>query len=202
MKDFYKTISPKVLEEYAEKAGLGGEYPIDLKYITDNLPKRQCRLLEVGCGTGRLGIHLIKSSNYIGIDSYETYLNYFKNRLKEKNIPFKEKQLQLVSFFDYSDKSFDVILFPWSVIGDFNSKEKQMEALRKAKSLLSEQGMIILDNPAKGSIYNTAPGYEPVMFYFDEWINMFPKLGFARFKQILYTTPTSREREIVILQTN
>ena len=165
MKDFYKTIAPETLEEYAEKAGLGGEHPFDLKKFVNHFPKKACRLLEVGCGTGRLGVHLVTMSNYVGIDFYEIYLDYFKEKLKRKSVPFTEDQLQNISFLEYEGKDFDVLLFPWSVMGDFTKEGEQVEVLGKAKGLLSKKGVIILDNPAKGAEYNTAPGYKPIMFY-------------------------------------
>ena len=201
MQDFYKTMSPEKLEQYAEKAGLGVKYPSDLKEIKKLIPKKYCRILEVGCGTGRLGIHLIKYPDYVGIDSYKTYLEYFKKRLNRKNIPFAEEQLQNVSFFNYNGKDFDVVLFPWTVIGDF-TKKQQAKALVKAKNMLLDEGVIILDNPAKGEIYNNAHGYEPAKFYFDDWKSKFSDLGFAPAKQIFYTTATGRKREITFLRSD
>jgi ubiquinone/menaquinone biosynthesis C-methylase UbiE len=98
IQDFYKTISPEKLEEYANKVGLGGQHPVDLKEIINILQKNKVRrILEVGCGTGRLGMHLIASYNYIGIDFNESYLNYFKEKLKKGNIPFSEEQLLNIS---------------------------------------------------------------------------------------------------------
>ena len=199
MKNFYKTIPPEILEEYAEKAGFGGEYPIDLKQFKAFFPKKKCKVLEVGCGTGRLGVHLITTSDYVGIDFYEIYLNYFKAKLKKRDISFTEEQLQNISFLKYKGKNFDVILFPWSVMGDFTKKREQVEALEKARNMLSEKGVIILDNPAKGAEHNTAPGYKPVMFYYGDWKDTFSRLGFGMAKQILYTTATNRKREITIL---
>lgn len=199
MKNFYKTITPKILEEYAEKAGLGGKYPIDLKKLVDLFPKKDCRILEVGCGTGRLGTHLMTMSEYVGIDFHKMYLDYFEEKLKKRGLLFSENQLQNISFLKYAGESFDVILFPWSVMGDFTKEGEQIEVLEKAKILLSEEGVIILDNPAKGAEYNTAPGYEPVIFYFDDWKDKFPKLGFSEARQVLYTTSTGRKREVTIL---
>ena len=199
MNDFYKTIAPEILEEYAEKTGLGGEYPLDLRKFVDFFPKKNCRVLEVGCGTGRLGVHLITMSDYVGIDFHEIYLNYFREKLKRRGISFAEEQLKNISFLKYEGKSFDVVLFPWSVMGDFTKEGEQSEVLRKAKNLLLEKGVIILDNPAKGAEYNTALGYEPIIFYFDDWKDKFSGLGFSQAKQILYTTQTGRKREIAIL---
>jgi SAM-dependent methyltransferase len=199
MKDFYKTITPEILEECAEKVGLGGEYPVDLKKFADFFPKKYCKILEVGCGTGRLGVHLITMSDYVGIDFYETYLDYFKERLKKRGLPFRQDQLQNISFLKYNGKNFDAVIFPWTVMGDFTKEGEQIKVLGKAKKLLSEKGVIILDNPANGAEYNTAPGYEPVKFYFDDWKDKFSRLGFNQTKQILYTTPNGRNREVTIL---
>lgn len=199
MKDFYKTISPEELKKYADKIGLGGEYPTDLKEIVNILQKnKKHRILEVGCGTGRIGIHLISLFDYVGIDFNKTYLNHFKDSLKSKGIPFSEEQLLNTSFFDYKEKDFDAILFPWSVIVDF-SKNDQDRVLIKSKNMLSDNGIIILDHPQKGQVFNSAPGYYPTPFFFEDHKDDFLKWGFSRVEQVLYTTLIGRKQEITIL---
>ncbi len=201
MQDFYKTISPKELEKYAEKVGLGGEFPVDLKEIENVLQKNKVhRVLEVGCGIGRLGVHLITKYDYTGIDFNKPYLDSFREKLKKKNIPFLEGQLLNVSFFDYAGKDFDAVLFPWSVIDDF-SKNDQERTLIKSKNMLSSEGIIIIDHPQKGEILNSASGYEPTYFFFEDWKNDFPKLGFSHVEQALYTTAIRRQ-EITILHSS
>ena len=199
MKAFYRTITPELLEQYADKIGLGGDRPVDMEKYLELFPGDDCRILEVGCGTGRLGIHLINTYDYVGIDFYDTYIDFFKNKLKEKGIRPEEQQIINVSFLDYDGGTFDVILFPWTVIGDFN-KEQQIQALNKTKKLLSKNGIIILDNPAEGEPYNMAPLYEPTKFYYTEWKKKLQEMGFTSAKRLYYKTKINRKREITVLK--
>jgi len=199
MKEFYETITPNELEKFAEKIGLGGENPVDLREIKSILDKNKAhRILEMGCGTGRLGANLITAYDYVGIDFNKIYLDYFKDKLKKEKISFLDEQLISISFFDYQGKNFDAVLFPWSVIVDF-SKDEQNMVLIKAKDMLSSKGIVIIDHPQKGQVLNSAPGYNPTVFYYEDRKEDFKKLGFARAEQVLYITTTDRKQEITVL---
>jgi len=194
--DFYKTIPPEQLETYAATAGIGGENPLDLQIMAKYLTGLN-RVLEVGCGTGRLGRLLVTKYDYVGIDVHQPYLDYFANWLKEASID-PEQHIFLQSFLSMGNMPFDAILFPWSVIGDFDSTE-QTTALVKSREMLNKNGVVILDNPAKGSKYNTAAGYTPTLFYFDDWESKFANFGFSKYEKVEYDTPVGRRREMTIL---
>ena len=191
---FYKTVPPEALDQHAEKLGLGSENPSDLVEIKKIIGEHK-KLLEVGCGTGRLGKHFIEENyEYLGIDTNEEYLEAFKSSSG------KEPNIEQLDFLDLAEdgQTFEVILFPWTVIGDF-SRAHQEEALKKASRLLSDNGVIILDNPAPETGYNSAPGYEPEKFYFDEWKETLASLGFEP-KKVEYATKTELKRELTVLR--
>ncbi|MEK7659905.1 MAG: L-histidine N(alpha)-methyltransferase [Patescibacteria group bacterium] len=196
VKKFYNTISPEILSEYARLAGLGGNTPIDFQYFSKLLLGKN-KVLEVGCGTGRLGRFFIEGHEYIGIDVQQVYLDEFSKYLLEKGFHPSEI-LFLCSFMDYEGKDFDAVLFPWSVICDFD-KNQQKKVLEKAYKLLNDGGIVILDNPAIGAPYNAFSGYSPSFFYFDEWEMVFREIGFTHSKKLEYVTTTDRKREISIL---
>lgn len=193
--DFYKLIPPEDLDKYAQSAGFGSRYPIDLQNFKKVFGGRN-KILEVGCGTGRIGQHLISESfNYTGIDTNQEYLDCF-NKSLDKSLSYR---IENINFLEVQKEQFDIILFPWTVIGDF-SKYKQEVVLNKSIKMLNKKGIVLLDNPTKGTIYNSAKGYEPTKFYFDDWKDFFSKLALKKFYRITYTTDTNRVREITALE--
>lgn len=198
MNKYWIHIKPKKLNIHALKVGLGNKNPIDLK-LFEKYIKKQDKILEVGCGTGRLGIHLIKKYDYIGLEHYKPYINFFKNLAKKKGIINSKKSILNISFQKYRTKNlFEIILFPWTIIGDFD-KKGQIMVLKKVNRLLKPKGICILDNPSKSSVYHKSKDYMPTKFYYDNWEDKFHVLGFKNNSKRLYKTKTGRERELTIL---
>ncbi|MEK7612743.1 MAG: class I SAM-dependent methyltransferase [Patescibacteria group bacterium] len=199
MKSFpYKSISPERLQEYAVASGFGDMYPQDLEQFKRFLTYAH-KILEVGCGTGRLGRHLIKDFDYTGVDLYSPYLDVFRQELiKEGRADTKQRLIQ-TSFLDFNQKNFDAIIFPWTVIEDFD-KEEQKQALRHTHDLLADRGVVIIDNPAKGAVFNRPDEYEPTEFYYDDWKDTFEQLKYSKNEVHYYDTLTGRKREIVLLR--
>ncbi len=195
---FYDSLSVKVLDEFAKKT-FGENPPSDLEKMIKYLkPNRQ--ILEVGAGTGRIGIELIKRDfSYTGIEKYSKFLKVFKSRLKNSKFNPKKVQLLNISYENLpKDKNFDFIIFSWTVIGDF-SKKDQIKALKKTYNLLSGKGVCLLDNPSKNQEYNKYGSYNPTPFYYDDWKNLLSDMGFSHESKI-YKTKTGVERELTILK--
>ncbi|PLX25939.1 hypothetical protein C0580_01080 [Candidatus Parcubacteria bacterium] len=193
----YDHVNCEKLNKFAEAAGLGEKIPADFLQFKKYLEKGD-KILEIGCGTGRIGKHLIKKYKYIGIDNHLPYLKCFEDYLTKNKIKLGDNDLINVSFENFEGNDFDIIIFPWTVIGDF-SKGEQLRVIKKAKNQLKKEGLVLIDNPTKGTTYNEAQDYEPCRFYFDEWEEKLNKL-FTTTKKILYTTPTKRVRELTVLK--
>jgi len=195
---FYKSLSIKNLEEFAVKT-FGVNPPSDLVEILSLLKQNQS-VLEIGAGTGRIGIELIKKGfRYFGVDKQRKYLNVFKKRLKKENINISNSTLLPIAFEELNkDLKFDIIIFSWTVIWDF-SKQEQFKALERAYFHLNKKGKCLLDNPSKRQEYNKYGSYAPTPFYYDEWKQDLTNLGFVHSSKI-YTTKTGVERELTILK--
>jgi SAM-dependent methyltransferase len=193
-KQFYKTLPPKVLHEYAEKGGLGYEDPVDLKEFLKFI-KSGDYVLEIGCGTGRIGKHLI-NEKYVGLETNQDYANFFIEKIDEKY----KNNINNIDFLDFkSDQLFDVILFPWSVFWDFTSEE-QKEIIKKSLELLNEDGRILIDNPAKESVYNSVDGYEPNLTYYEDLVEFLNTLNIKKYYKENYETKVGRLRELIVLE--
>lgn len=193
-KKFYETLPAEVLHEYAEKGGLGYEDPIDLKEFLRFI-KDEDSVLEIGCGTGRIGRHLI-NEKYVGLETNQDYSNLFIEKIDKK---YKDN-IKNIDFLDFeSDKLFNVILFPWSVFWDFSSEE-QKEAIKKSLELLNKDGKIIIDNPAKESVYNSVDGYEPNLTYYEDLVEFLDSLNLKKHYKENYKTKVGRLRELIVLE--
>ena len=193
---FYESLSPEELELFAIKT-FGKDLPSDMEEFL-KITNPSDTVLEVGCGTGRLGIEFInKGYDYTGIESQPYYLDVFVSRISGRS---HTNNLSLIagSFenFDFS-KKYSVVLFGWTVIGDFDRYD-QSKVISKASSLLTSDGKIILDNPSKNQVYNKKELYYPTPFYYSDWVQELSSN--FKHKQILYTTQTGVERELVLLK--
>jgi len=187
----YSSLGEKQLEEYAVKTGLQKDMaPLDASLFL-NLISPSASILEIGCGHGRIGQHMLsKGIDYYGIELHKPYVDSFRKKVSDKN------RIIHGNFLEHSfNRSFDNILFSWSVIGDF-SLEGQLAALKKSKELLTRKGKIIIDIPT--DIINHVEGYSPSPFNVHE-VHDLGKIGLSQVTTHSYKTHTNRNREIIEL---
>ncbi|MCK5450116.1 hypothetical protein KAI32_04565 [Candidatus Pacearchaeota archaeon] len=76
---FYNWLTVKDLDAFAKKTF--GEMPLSDFEEISKLIKKQSRILEVGCGTGRLGLEFLRMGfNYMGVEKQEKYIDVFRER--------------------------------------------------------------------------------------------------------------------------
>jgi predicted O-methyltransferase YrrM len=196
--NLYKILSPETLDDFGLKT-FGKNPSSDFTQIK-RLIKHDAKVLEIGVGAGRLALQLIDLNiHYTGLDKQSHYVSNTRKILKIKSIPKEKYTLLNTAFEDLKVKIFfDVILFSWTVIGDFNKKE-QLFVLNKTFNYLNEDGICIIDNPSENQTYNKHIDYRPTNFYYKDWKNIFTKIGFSH-KAKIYKTKTGIERELIILR--
>jgi len=175
--NWYNPLKPELLEELGRKTFW--ENPSSDFEQIERFLKPSDEILEVWAGTWRLWIQLIKKGyNYTWVDRQKRFLDLFKKKLEEIEYDPKKVRLILADFEELPEnEKYDVIIFSWTVIWDF-SKEEQVRILEKAKRLLKDGWIVLLDNPAEGQKYNTVDGYEPTPFYYEDWRKRLEELWF------------------------
>ena len=99
------------------------------------------KILDVGCGNGRLGEELKRDVDYLGVDSSSNLIDIAKKKYKyNKNYKFHVLDIfeldKLKEKYDY--------IFLVAVIQHIPSKELRVKVLNKIKSTLKENGEIII----------------------------------------------------------
>jgi 2-polyprenyl-3-methyl-5-hydroxy-6-metoxy-1,4-benzoquinol methylase len=147
-------------EFYARFAQAFSEMRSDDAYEIKQIPsyiKPGSRVLDIGCGNGRLGIRLVREDEhltYTGIDSCEELLSIARQTVVLELIPgdasrvlFKRVDIAESKWIEEVRKvplpaRFDIILL-MAVLHHVPGKEERMRILRQACDLLSPNGRII-----------------------------------------------------------
>lgn len=112
-------------------------------------------VLVIGSGTGRLMVHLAEQGHTVhGIEIEKAMLDraYQKRdsqpRLKDKLIFHHEDALQFVS-----DTRFQLVIIPYNTFMHFQTQEEQQTLLRRIRTVLAPDGMLIIDLPNAGEAF-------------------------------------------------
>ena len=106
------------------------ELPNDLPFYRSRLPSPQVRVLELGCGTGRVTAPLAEDCGFIhGLDHSAAMLAICRSKLDKAGFLGSKAKLTEsdISDFDLSDR-FDLIIAPYRVVQNLGT-EAQLEGL-------------------------------------------------------------------------
>jgi SAM-dependent methyltransferase len=129
-------------------------YDAQTAHVREDLPfweecaiKNEWRsVLELGCGTGRIGLHLLSSTfaEYYGLDASESFLETFRRKLPAKG---KIPNLLNSSFtdFDLGGLRFDAILLPFNALHHVYDVEQWKGLTSCVKKHLMPGGWFCID---------------------------------------------------------
>jgi SAM-dependent methyltransferase len=152
-------------EEY-EKEGM--RTLSDQKYLAEFKPSGATglKILELCCGTGRLGIEIAKMGHrYTGVDISGAMLHHFRERIAEHppvtgSIELIESDVTTLSL---AEQDFDFVICCFNSLNLLGSKRLQLIALQVAHAHCKVGGKLLFDmrNPFKsylsGLNYSSAP---------------------------------------------
>ncbi|OUU22476.1 MAG: hypothetical protein CBB97_14990 [Candidatus Endolissoclinum sp. TMED37] len=97
-------------------------------------------VLDIGCGSGDVALHISKDVNTITVCDHRNLIQRLKKINKEKNFKYVP-----VSFLDFNfgDNKYSKILI-YSVVQTFSTREELFKVLSKIKDLLLEGGRILI----------------------------------------------------------
>ena len=143
-------ISPydKIAEFYDEGMGKNSSGE-DIVFYVQQCSPAQTPILELGCGTGRISLPLVKAGfEVVGIDASFPMLQQLQHKAVEQLSTIERKRL----FYCQMDMSncafnacFDFIICPFSAFVYLVDKSSQTKALANIRSHLTTNGLFILD---------------------------------------------------------
>ncbi len=140
----------KLYDELATDFSNSRAYPwkgwAKVKEYVEESQKKPFSVLDLGCGNGRFADFLktekMEFENYLGIDNSKELLQIAEERHSRDKVQFMFGDLEESWENNLTDK-FDVIVI-FGVMHHISTSEKRVELLKKMKSLLDENGVIIV----------------------------------------------------------
>lgn len=118
-----------------------------LKKAISSLKKDRIRILDVGCGTGRMlpGIFSIKKNiEYFGLDTSKEMIQHLKEKAKRLGIEKKVKiKISDATKMPFKDNSFDIV-FSYHVLWHIPKKD-QKEMVKEMRRVCKKGGFIVFD---------------------------------------------------------
>ncbi len=104
---------------------------------------KKSSVLELGCGTGRVGIKLGEIvEHYVGLDLSSSMIEVFKTKIKDSDSRFTLIVGDMTEY-ETTDR-FDLILFPFRAFQALTSNEQRIKCLQLCKKHLKNNGKIII----------------------------------------------------------
>lgn len=116
---------------------------VDNKWFQEQISSVKGKILEVGCGTGRLLMEAHKNgADIYGIDISQPMIDILLSKMDKKNYNRISRQNILDFRFDFK---FDLVIAPFRVMMHMLEKKDQLKALDNVYNNLNEGGRFIFD---------------------------------------------------------
>ncbi len=125
------------------------EYVNDIPYYMGLAKRLKGPVLELSCGTGRVGIPMIEAGlDYWGIDISSTMMKRFKEKAREKGLNPNLVKGDVRKFS--IKKKFNLIFYPYSAMAHIHEIKDLEALLRNVRKHLTKEGRLAFDifNPS------------------------------------------------------
>jgi SAM-dependent methyltransferase len=136
--------SERVAREY--DAALAGTplLELDLRFAERHFPTPG-RLVDLGCGTGRLLIHFARRGFVcLGVDLSDAMLDVVREKAERAGLSIERLQANLVEVDALSDASFDYAACLFSTLGMIRGRDHRARFLRHVRRIVKPGGVFVL----------------------------------------------------------
>jgi SAM-dependent methyltransferase len=136
----------KIPANAARYYDISPENPDDVPFYRERIPSSRARVLELGCGTGRVLIPLAEGcSQILGVDLSESMLAVCRLKLAERGLPPSRAEVQQGDITDLElGREFDLILAPFRVFQSLETERDVGGYFTTVRDHLSSGGTAIL----------------------------------------------------------
>jgi len=136
--------SERVAREY--DAALAGSplLELDLRFAERHFPIPG-RLIDLGCGTGRLLVHFSKRGfSCLGVDLSQAMLDVAKQKAADARVVIETLKANLVDLDAVPAASFDYAACLFSTLGMIRGADNRQQFLRRVRRMLKPGGVFVL----------------------------------------------------------
>lgn len=135
----YKNFS-KVYDYFMEHCDYS-QWTSQIYDIFDRYEKKSGKILDVGCGTGEMGLRFVEKFQYSGLDLSEEMLKIAHKKLKNKGV-----QLYHADMVNFTlPERYDVAVSLFDTVNHLTSVEELRSHFICMKETLKEEGIYIFD---------------------------------------------------------
>ncbi len=145
IKDTYKSA----VEKYIKATNEIGLWQSE-QYVFNKYFKRQDRILDIGCGTGRttFGLYMQGYKKITGLDLSEEMLNKAREINKKLGINIVLIEGNALDM-DFAEETFDKALFSFNGLMQIPKRENRLKALKEIRRILKKDGIFIFTTHAR-----------------------------------------------------
>ena len=140
-------MSINIRSDAAKYYDFNPDIPLDIPFYMERIPSPDARLLELGCGTGRVTIPLSQYCESIhGIDLSEAMVSICQEKLEKAGIPPTKVKIEAGDITNFELKhKFDLIIAPFRVFQNLKTDGEIEGLFESVRRHLAPQGTCILN---------------------------------------------------------
>ena len=140
-------MSIDIRTDAARYYDLNPDFPKDILFYKDQIPSINAKILELGCGTGRVTIPISQECEKVhGIDLSEAMVAICREKLTNKGIPKSKITVEVGDITNFNlDLKFDLIIAPFRVFQNLETDQQVKGLFECIRKHLAPQGNCILN---------------------------------------------------------
>lgn len=141
------TMATDIRAQAARYYDLNPGAPDDIPFYKRLVPSPKARVLELGCGTGRVLVPLAAVCGYVhGIDLSEAMVGICREKLKKAGVGANKAQVGIGEITQFSlGRTFDLILAPYRVFQNLESELAVNGVFECVRQHLAPEGTCIFN---------------------------------------------------------